>query len=228
MSQGEKWESEYRKPKLVTKDDAPQADTLKFVKWLRKEQGLDMEGLQVLDIGSGTGRNSNHLAGLGAKVTGLEISDTALRLAEERAKGKEANVRHFKHDIGAPYPLEDGSFDVALDVMSSNSLSEDEREICASEIHRVLKPGGWLYMKALCKDGDKNAQNLIKKSPGREKDTYVIPEWGLQERVWSRDDFMGFYGVLFDVIELEKKTNYATYSGRKFKRNYWVAYLRNR
>lgn len=228
MSQEGKWESEYRHSKLVTKDDAPQKDTLKFIKWLRKEHDIDIDGLAVLDIGSGTGRNSNHLAAEGAKVIGIEISDSALKIAEERARGKEKNVRHFKHDIGAPYPFDDDSFDVALDVLSSNSLDEDEREVYASEVHRVLKPGGWFYVKALCKDGDKNAQKLLKKSPGRGKDTYRMPEWGLEERVWSKDDFENFYGRFFDIVMIEKKTNYATYDKRKYKRNYWVAYLRNK
>lgn len=227
MAQHREWEGEYRKPRLVTKDESPQRDTMDFLRFLRREQGIDLSGSCVLDIGSGTGRNANHIAAEGAKVVGLEISETALKLAVERGKGK-GDVRYFQHDIGSPYPLSDASYDIALDVMSSNSLSDDEREIYAREVHRVLRPGGWFFVKALCKDADKNAHALLKSNPGKEKDTYRIPEWGLEERVWSRQDFVDYYSPFFDIEFLEKKTNYSTFDGRKYKRNFWLAYLRNR
>lgn len=228
IMQDKKWESEYRNPKLVTKAEEPQSDTLKFLKWLRKEMGFSVEGARVLDVGSGTGRNANYLAGLGAEVAGLEISDTALKLAKERAVNVVGTATYHKQDIGSKYPFEDKTFDIALDVMSSNSLLEKGREICVSELSRTLKPGGWLYIKALCKDGDKNALALLKKNPGPERDTYIIPEWGLAERVWSRKDFEEYYSRFFDIVELEKKTNYASFNGRTYKRNYWLGYMRNK
>ena len=226
MAQEKKWDDEYGKPRLVGLSDVPQADMRKFLKWLRKERGFEIDGAKVLDVGSGAGKNASYIAGLGATVVGLEISDTAIRLAEEREKGREGRVKYYKHDIGSPYPLPDATFDLALDIMSSNSLSEDERDICASEIARVLAPGGWLYMRALCKDADSNAGALLKKYPGPERDTYVVPNWGLVERVWSRKDFEEYYSRLFKFEYLEKKTNFSKFDGRTFKRNYWVAYLR--
>lgn len=36
--QGNTWEKEYRNPLLVTKNEGPQADTLRFLKFLKKEQ----------------------------------------------------------------------------------------------------------------------------------------------------------------------------------------------
>ena len=38
MHQGDIWDREYRNPKLVTKNDGPQADTLRFLKFLKKDQ----------------------------------------------------------------------------------------------------------------------------------------------------------------------------------------------
>lgn len=225
MPQGREWEKEYRKPRLVTKGDTPQADTLKFLKFAKK-RGVDIGSARVLDIGSGAGRNGNYLAALGAVVVGLEISETAISLAREGARAAETHADYFKHDIGSPYPLDDQSFDVALDVMSSNSLSEDEREIYIREMNRVLRPGGLAYVKSLCKDGDANAKRMLKDHRGPEKDTYVIPGWGLIERVWSREDLESSYSRFFEILHLEKKTNYARYDNRTYKRNYWIAYLR--
>jgi SAM-dependent methyltransferase len=226
--QEDAWEKEYRNSKLLTKEADPQKDTLRFLKFLKREEKVGLDGAKVLDIGSGTGRNANHIGSLGAEVVGLEISDTAIRIARERAGEKNAKAQYFKHDIGSPYPLSDASFDVAIDVTSSNSLVGSEREIYLREVHRVLKPDGYFFVKALCKDGDANAKNLLKKSPGPEPDMYVMKDLGLIERVWSKKDFEEFYGTLFEIIQLEKKESYTRLNNRRYRRNFWIAYLRKR
>lgn len=223
--QGDIWEREYKNPKLVTKNDGPQADTLRFFKFLKKEQKYIIENKNVLDIGCGTGRNSNYLAERGNNVIGIEISKTALNIAKNRASELGLNVDYRLGDIGEPYDIKDGSIDVALDVTSSNSLNEEGREIYLKEVDRVLKNGGYFFVRALCKDGNKNVKNLLKQSPGREYDTYIIKEIGLTERVFSRDDFTKMYGKYFKILSLEKKTSYTTFNNRIYKRDYFLAYM---
>ncbi len=224
--QGNIWDREYRNPKLVTKKDEPQNDTLRFFKFLKKEQKYKMEDRNVLDLGCGTGRNSNYLAELGNSVIGIEISKTAIDLAKNRAKELGVNVDYKLGDIGANYDIPSDSIDVILDVTSSNSLNEKGREIYLSEMNRVLKSGGYIFIRALCKDGNKNVKNLLKSSPGKEYDTYVIKEIGLTERVFSREDFIKTYTKYFKILRLEKKTGYATFDNRIYKRDYWLAYLK--
>ncbi len=227
MPQISSWENEYQDSKLVTKNSEPQNDTLRFFKYLKKEAKLELENLNILDLGCGTGRNSNYLANLGNKAVGLEISETALKIAKSRARelGIEKNVKYLNLSIGAKYPLEDNFFDIALDVTSSNSLNEKEREIYLQEVSRVLKTGGYFFVRGLCKDGDKNAKNLLKLSPGREYDTYIMKEMGLTERVFTEIDFRKMYSQYFKIKKLEKKSGYAKFQGRNYKRNYWIAYL---
>lgn len=223
--QGNIWEREYRDPKLVTKKEDPQADTLRFLKFLKKEKKIKLENLNILDLGCGTGRNSNYLAELGNNVVGIEISKTAINIACTRASGHGQSVHYILGDIGEPYEVKDNWADIILDVTSSNSLNEKGREIYLNEIHRILKKGGHIFVRALCKDGDDNAKNLLKNSPGKAHDTYFIKEIGLTERVFSRDDFIKMYSKYFKILKLEKKTGYQTMGGRIYKRNYWLAYL---
>lgn len=229
------WEREYRNPQLVTKDDQPQKDTLRFLKWLKKphsakgfdgakDQDVVLENLAVLDLGCGTGRNANYIAGLGNNVIGFEISATALDLA--RMRGKELSVKYQHQNIGAIYPLGDNSIDLILDVTSSNSLNEKEREVYLSETTRVLKPGGYFFVKTLCKDGDQNAKNLIKNNPGPEADTYINKDMGLFERVFTEKDFKELYSKDFQIVHLEKKTSYTRFKNQSYKRNFWIAYLK--
>ena len=127
--------------------------------------------------------------------------------------------------MGQLLEFENNSFDLIIDVTSSNSLNENERQIYVQEAHRVLKSGGNFFVKTLCKDGDHNAKNLIKLSPGPEVDTYIMPEIGLTERVWSKEDFVSYYSRYFIIEKLEKKTNYSRFNGRSYKRNFWLAYM---
>lgn len=224
MPQADIWEKEYRNPKLITNSDEPQLDFKHFIKWLRKNQHVDLEGLRVLDLGSGTGKNSLFLAERGSEVVGIELSKTAVRIAKERAEERGIQAHFQTGDIGTTIPYEDASFDLILDVVSSNSLNEAERRVYVKEMLRVLKPGGNVFVKALCKDGDKNALNLIEKFPGNEKDTYVMPGTGITERVWSKDDIAELYKK-FELLSLERKSSYTMFEGKPFKRQFWLCYL---
>lgn len=225
MAQFEAWENEYLRPQLLTGRDAPQNDVLRFLKFVKKTGGKKIENLNILDLGSGTGRNANYLAELGANVIGMEISPTAIKIAQTRAREMLIDVKYLNHNIGTVYPFKDNYFDLILDVTSSNSLNEKEREIYLAETRRVLKPDGYIFVRALSKDGDKNAKNLIKISPGQEPDTYFMKELGLIERVFSEEDFRKLYGQYFTIDELMKKKGYARLQGKPYKRIYFLAYL---
>jgi len=223
--QGSTWEREYKSPLLVTKNKDPQVDTLRFLKFLKKDQKYKVEDKVILDLGCGTGRNANYLTERGNKVIGIEISKTAINLAKERASELGVEVDYRLGDIGEVYDLEDNSIDIVLDITSSNSLNEKGREIYLREVERVIKKGGYFFVRALCKDGNKNVKNLLKISPGGEYNTYIIKEIGLTERVFSREDFTKMYSQYFKILHLEKKTSYTTFNNRIYKRDYWLSYM---
>jgi hypothetical protein len=85
-----------------------------------------------------------------------------------------------------------------------------------------------MFVRALCKDGDKNALTLLKTSPGKEHDTYILPDLALCERVFSRNDFVETYSKNFEILSLEKDVNYTSFGGRSYKRNFWLAYLKKK
>jgi len=226
MPQKNTWEREYQNPQLIVMGEEPRSDLKRYVKFLRKVEKIDLENLTILDLGSGSGKNANYLAEMGNNVIGLEISSTAVNLAVSRAREMNVKVDYRIADIGTQYPFTDNYFDLVIDIMSSNSLNETEREIYLEEVHRVLKTGGYFFVRALCKDGDTNAKNLLKLNPGSEYDTYINKDMNLVERIFSREDFINMYSKYFKIQELIKKTNYAQFKGRSYKRNYWLAYMK--
>jgi ubiquinone/menaquinone biosynthesis C-methylase UbiE len=225
MAQEQVWDREYRNSKFLTKENKPQSDVVRFVQFLKKDERVIPENLNILDLGSGAGRNSFYFAEMGNTVTGLEISKTAVNIANEYANNAGFNINYVKQSIGEKFPVEDSSVDIALDITSSNSLTEAEREVFLSETNRVLKNNAYFFTKALCKEGDENAKYLVKNSPGKEKDTYIMPEIGVTERVWNKEDFISTYEKYFEIINMEKKTSYSKINDRSYKRNFWIVYL---
>lgn len=222
------WEEEYDQKRLMTGDKPAKS----FVRWVKElcKQGVDFENVRALDLGSGEGKNAIYLAGLGAQVDCIEIAGNAVAVTREKiaAGNLTDQVRVSQGSIGEIYPFDDDSFDLIIDVTSSNSLTEAERNMYLFESHRVLKPGGQMFVRALCKDGDNNAKRLIKDHPGLEKDTYTIPEWGQTERVFTESDIRELYRQYFDIKKFDKETHYSKFNGRSYKRNFWVMYLQNK
>lgn len=225
MPQKDVWEKEYVNPKLVTRDWEPQKQTKKFFKWLRKEQGLDLGSISVLDLGCGTGRNAIYLAEYGARCIGYDISPSAIKMGQRKAQELGVSVTLEARNIGEVYPLEDESIDVVMDIIASNSLTDKEREVYISEVFRVLKPGGVLYVKGLWKEGDKNAKNLMKKFPGKDPDTYIMPGLNLCEKVFDQQSLQDWYEG-FEILMFQTRIGYAQFMGKSYKRAYFDGYFK--
>jgi 2-polyprenyl-3-methyl-5-hydroxy-6-metoxy-1,4-benzoquinol methylase len=98
------------------------------------------QGERVLDVGCGEGRFAGELARAGAKVLGIDIAEEALRRA--RRAQPELDLRLIEG--GAPWPVEDASFDVVW----AGEVLEHVADTAAwlSEVRRVLPPGGRLLL----------------------------------------------------------------------------------
>lgn len=228
MNNQQSWDQEYKKSQLVTQSHKPQKDFLRFIKWIKKNKHIDLySDITVLDLGCGVGRNSFYMAdNYEATVHGYDFSADAIEKAQ-KIHGHEL-ITFDERDIGKPFPLEDGSVDMILDVTSSNALADFGRNIYLKECARVLKPGGYMYVRTLAKEGDKNAQKMVKDFYGGEYDTYKHPQLGVRERIFSGPDFKKMYNEHLEVVRMERKTGYQTFGKQSYKRNYWNVYLKSK
>lgn len=231
------WNKEYRNNKLMM-GDKPQKSFLRFISFVKKDikknTGIfSFLNLKILDLGSGNGKNSIFLAKKGCDVLGFDFSQDAILLAnklKEESK-KEIKIQGGKVDfinnaIDSKFNISSDTFDIALDVTSSNSLNQKGREIYLSETYRVLKKDGYFFARGLLKDGDKNAKYLLKNFHSKEYDTYTIPSFELSERVFLKNDLLKFYSSKFKILKFEKETHYTTYDNKKYKRNFWILYMK--
>jgi ubiquinone/menaquinone biosynthesis C-methylase UbiE len=118
---------------------------------LARELAKDLpENARVLEIAPGPGYLSVALAKLGPfKITGLDISQSFVRMASDYAK-REGVVARFIHGSASDIPLEDGMFDLIVCRAAFKNFSEPLKAI--DEMHRVLKPGGRAIIIDLRKD----------------------------------------------------------------------------
>lgn len=102
------------------------------------------KGSRVLDMGHGDGRNTVFLCQQGYDVSGVEITEEIVRLAEDRLVnyGLSADLRVGRNSA---IPFDNHYFDYVLSCHCCYYC--DDNEVFStnmSEYSRVMRPGGWL------------------------------------------------------------------------------------
>ena len=100
----------------------------------------------LLDIGCGTGYNMLWAAYHGVEVVGVDGSKSAIDEAKNVLSGYKHELHLFSLPAKLPFP--DNSFDAAIDIECLYCLPIDDAAIMYKEIHRVLKPDGYLLLRA--------------------------------------------------------------------------------
>ena len=103
-----------------------------------------IRGLKVddaLDIGCADGLFTESLQGLARNVFGIDVSETALRMASERFPSGWFSVGNI-----IELPFSDSRFDLVSCLDIIYYLDEAGRKKAVEELARVLKPGGWLLI----------------------------------------------------------------------------------
>ncbi len=96
-------------------------------------------GMEILDIGCGTGNLSLELARLGARVTGVDISEPMLTKACQKALREKLDVKFYKADAHG-LPFDDETFDAVVSLSALEFVSDLSEAL--KEAYRVLKPDG--------------------------------------------------------------------------------------
>ena len=176
-------------------------------------------GARVLDCGCGYGRLRRPLAEAGFVVIG---SDPALGMAR-RAKlvGMTALVAE-----GARLPFADGAFDVALlfTVLTCVPRDDDQRAI-ATELARVLGPGGVVYVSDLMLQDDERNRRRYEMDAGPSTGSALGAHGTFRlegavfrhhERAWIEALFAGF-----DPLEV-REIDVTTMNGNPARGLQWI------
>ena len=103
----------------------------------------------VLDAGCGTGEHALFLAARGARVTGVDLSETAVRRAGEKAAERGLTATFETADI-LTMPLAQHRFDAVVDSGLFHVFSDEDRDRYVAVLRGVLRPGGVCYLMCFC------------------------------------------------------------------------------
>lgn len=101
-------------------------------------EGMNLSGMKVIEAMCGSGQTTQYLISQGAQITGLDISDENIKSFNKRWPGRQAVCASIL-DSG----LDSNSFDAVAVVGGLHHLHPNV-DAAISEIHRILRPGGYL------------------------------------------------------------------------------------
>ena len=151
IKEEEDWEDIYQKYSLEEipwHEDEPAEYLIDLLKKKKIKIGV------ALDVCSGAGTNTVYLAEKGFKVTGIDISKTATKIAQHRAKesGVLKQCKFFSGDI-LKIKLPKNTFDFVFDRGCYHHIPKKDKPKFAQIISDSLKKGGQYFL--LC-FSDKN------------------------------------------------------------------------
>ena len=119
---------------------------------------LHLEGRRVLDLACGPGRHAGRLKQRGASVTGLDLSETLLRVARS---GENRSAADYVRGDMLAMPFVQGRFDGVTNLFTSFGYFPDDRmhEDVIHSVGRLLRNNGWFVIDFL--NADHVRDNLV-------------------------------------------------------------------
>lgn len=126
-----------------------------LVEWAHARRPAS-DGRRALVVGCGLGRDAEFVSGLGFETTAFDISDTAVRLAQQRYP--DTRVQYVSANLLDPPIGWRKAFDVVVESYTVQSLPDPPRSTAISSVARFVAPGGTLIVIAAAHDDAAEAE----------------------------------------------------------------------
>jgi 2-polyprenyl-6-hydroxyphenyl methylase / 3-demethylubiquinone-9 3-methyltransferase len=115
------------------------------LEWIARH--ADLEEAAVLDIGCGGGILAEAMARRGARVTGIDLSEKALRVAELHLHESGLSVRYERAAVEEYAGLHAGEFDLVTCMELLEHVPEPASMVAACA--RLVRPGGQVFFSTI-------------------------------------------------------------------------------
>lgn len=143
----EHWEESFGEQRRIAAfNTAPVEAVVRTIAYYLRHRAsaIDPRTLRFVELGCGAGSNLVWIARRGIRVSGVDISPTALDLA--RAAIDQAGVADRLEDLAeasvASVPFDSETFDGVIEACVFQHLAQADRARAFAEVRRLLKPGG--------------------------------------------------------------------------------------
>ncbi|HUQ76076.1 MAG TPA: bifunctional 2-polyprenyl-6-hydroxyphenol methylase/3-demethylubiquinol 3-O-methyltransferase UbiG [Burkholderiales bacterium] len=113
--------------------------------WIDERSRL--AGKAVLDVGCGGGILAEAMAARGARVTGIDLSEKSLRVAELHLLQSKADVRYEHVNVDVYADQHPGAFDVVTCMELLEHVPEPAAMVAACR--RLVRPGGQVFFSTI-------------------------------------------------------------------------------
>lgn len=135
----------------------------------------EVDGREVLSLACGQGRDARLLARLGARVTGVDLSEEMLAYARRLEAGDPLGIEFRQGDAQSLDGVANGSFDGVVCHMALMDIPGLAPTV--TSVGRVLRPGGWFVFSIVhpCYGG--HVANVVDYLLDQRYAKRVPPEW---------------------------------------------------
>lgn len=168
---------------------------------------------KILDLGCGTGRNLFFLSMQGFEIHGIDLSKTAIaeikkicgNIPERNRTGSEIGLN--TGDIFSRLPFDDDCFDAIISVQALQHSDEKGIIYAISEIKRVLKPGGLIFITVCGRISRGIVRHCLVKTAKKISERTYIPtcgeEIGMTHFIYDKKTLLRHYSG-FNIIRIWK------------------------
>lgn len=215
------WENTY-KEKFMTIWSPPETIVQFAARFLKKRLTVTkfeerFPARRVLDLGCGNGATVAFFSKLGYETYGLDLSETAIEMANDYLKS-EGLKADLKVGDAAALPYADGFFDVVVSYGVIDMLEPSQTVTALNEVHRVLKRPGYFFSSILHPD-----TKLYEHQKEVAKNTYILGgEWyssGAAQQYLNEEDIQKLFSGKFAIKDVN--LNMQKYFSPDFKPKKW-------
>jgi len=115
------------------------------IKKIKRERGLYLNKLDIIDVGCGGGLVCEPLARIGAKVTGIDFIKKNIKIAKKHSQNENLNIKYFVSDINNLQLNK--KYDVILILEVIEHI--DDWKIILNDLTKNLKPQGIMIISTI-------------------------------------------------------------------------------
>jgi len=197
-------------------------DSIEAARWVAGHiaRHTELRDKKILDWGCGPGRVIRHLPavnGDGCSFYGTDYNARSIAWCKENLPG----IHFHKNELKAELPWDDGFFDIIYGISIFTHLSEQMHYDWYRELHRVLKPGGIMFLTT---QGDNFRVKLTETEAALYDQGKLITRGGTKEghRTYSAFHPKAFMTRLFENARILEHIETPPEKGKYLPQDIWI------